>query len=97
MTTLTPILYADGALRLTDHGPRGGGVVLVRTDTGEQVDIPAGCSALKYLDKDVATFGPALAFKTLRGYVREWHQRQADRQAEAANVIGSRFPGWHHG
>ena len=30
MTTLTPILYADGALRLTDHGPRGGGLVLVR-------------------------------------------------------------------
>lgn len=39
MTTLTPILYADGALRLTDHGPRGGGLVLVHTPSGRQVDL----------------------------------------------------------
>lgn len=38
MTTLTPILYADGALRLTDHGPRGGGLVL-KHEGGLQVDI----------------------------------------------------------
>lgn len=41
MTTLTPILYADGALRLTDHGPRGGGLVLVHVDSGRQIDISA--------------------------------------------------------
>ena len=39
MTTLTPILYADGALRLTDHGPRGGGLVLVHTASGQQCTI----------------------------------------------------------
>ena len=42
MTTLTPILYADGALRLTDHGPRGGGLVLVLEEgsSTRQLDLP---------------------------------------------------------
>lgn len=39
MTILDPILYADGALRLTDHGPRGGGLVLVHEPSGRQVDL----------------------------------------------------------
>lgn len=42
MTILTPILYADGALRLTDHGLRGGGLVLVHVPSGQQVSIPEG-------------------------------------------------------
>lgn len=42
MTILTPILYADGALRLTDHGPRGGGLVLVLEEgsSTRQLDLP---------------------------------------------------------
>lgn len=40
MTLLDPILYADGALRLTDHGPRGGGLVLVHVPSGRQIDLP---------------------------------------------------------
>lgn len=40
MATLEPILYADGALRLTDHGPQGGGVVLMNAKSGKQIDIP---------------------------------------------------------
>lgn len=40
MTILEPTLYADGALRLTDHGPRGGGIVLLSTLDGTQLDLP---------------------------------------------------------
>lgn len=42
MTTLTPILYADGALRLTDHGPRGGGLVLVHVPSNRQASFERG-------------------------------------------------------
>jgi hypothetical protein len=38
MATIEPTLYADGKLRLTDHGPRGGGIVLKHVG-GQQVDI----------------------------------------------------------
>jgi hypothetical protein len=38
MANIEPILFADGALRLTDHGPRGGGLVLLHVG-GKQVDI----------------------------------------------------------
>lgn len=43
MTIIDTTLYANGALRLTDHGPRGGGLVLVHTRTNgrtEQVSVP---------------------------------------------------------
>lgn len=40
MATIETSLYADGALRLTDHGPQGGGVVLMNAQTGKQVDLP---------------------------------------------------------
>ena len=44
MTTLDPILYANGALRLTRHGDRAGGTVLVYTDsvtgTSRQFAVP---------------------------------------------------------
>lgn len=49
MTILDPILYADGALRLTDHGPRGGGLVLVHVPSGRQID-------LKHTDADLANY-----------------------------------------
>lgn len=38
MTIIDTTLYADGALRLSDHGPRGGGLVL-KHEGGKQVDI----------------------------------------------------------
>lgn len=49
MTLLDPILYADGALRLTDHGPRGGGLVLVHVPSGRQVD-------LEHTDAELANY-----------------------------------------
>jgi hypothetical protein len=42
VTILEPILYANGALRLTRHGAGKGGTVLVHVPTGRQVDIPDG-------------------------------------------------------
>lgn len=43
MTTLDPILYADAALRLTDHGAGSGGLVLVHIPSRGQLSLP--CSA----------------------------------------------------
>lgn len=75
MTTLTPILYADGALRLTDHGPRGGGVVLVETATGKQIDIPAGAYDDPHLGH-LANFDGFLdahtVFEMVSAYVANW-------------------------
>lgn len=39
MTILTPILYADGALRLTRHGRGRGDTVLMRTWDNRQITI----------------------------------------------------------
>lgn len=80
MTILEPILYANGALRLTDHGPRGGGLVLVHVPTGEQVDIPNDYSGdarpgvLDYLEDDIECFGADNAFALARSYVDHWKQ-----------------------
>lgn len=38
MTTLDPILYANGALRLTRHGPKAGGNILVLTHPDGRTD-----------------------------------------------------------
>jgi hypothetical protein len=40
MTTIDTTLYAGGELRLTDHGPRGGGIVLLHVASGRQFDLP---------------------------------------------------------
>jgi hypothetical protein len=40
MTILDPILYANGALRLTRHGKGRGDTVLVHAPSGLQVAIP---------------------------------------------------------
>lgn len=58
MTDLHVILYAQGALRLTDHGPRGGGVVMMNANTGKQVDMPykdanTGPVLVKMLDTEL--------------------------------------------
>lgn len=70
MTTLDPILYANGQLRLTDHGPRGGGRVLVYAS-------PDGSTAQvdKLRDDEVASlqamlncnYHPAVIVDQLRG------------------------------
>ncbi len=39
MTIFEPTLYANGALRLTRHGPRGGGNILMHVPSGRQVEI----------------------------------------------------------
>lgn len=58
MTILEPTLYANGALRLTDHGPRGG-LVLMHVPTGAQCTIDPGARtpATRY----IATSTAALA------------------------------------
>lgn len=78
MTILDPILYADGALRLTDHGPRGGGVVLVHVASGRQVTIPEGCDAAYYIEQDAAR-SPFAAFDAAEQYVHHWKVRQQEK------------------
>lgn len=65
MANLEPITYGNGALVLTDHGPRGGGIVLVhRLPDGhtKQVSIPYGSVALQYIESDATHISPACAF-----------------------------------
>lgn len=40
MTTLDPILYANGALRLTRHGKGRGETVLMHVPSGRQFSVP---------------------------------------------------------
>ncbi len=73
MATIEPTLYANGALRLTDHGPKGGGVVLMNVPTGKQVDLPykdanTGPILMRMLDvelqaMDRCRYEPAVIFE----------------------------------
>ena len=93
MTTLTPILYADGALRLTDHGPRGGGLVLVLEEgsSTRQLDLPyntpgAGATVAGFIGREVeamerCNYEPETMFYELS---KTYHSPR-------------RFPGWYHG
>lgn len=70
-----PILYANGALRVTDHGKRGGGIVVVHVASGQQVDVPYGAeAAIGYVAKDAEIGSPGIAFRALRNYVDAWRR-----------------------
>jgi hypothetical protein len=76
MTILEPTLYANGAIRVTDHGPRGGGIVVVHIASGLQIDVPYGAeAAIGYIAKDAEIGSPGIAFRELRSYVERWRQR----------------------
>lgn len=81
MTILTPILYADGALRLTDHGPRGGGLVLVLEEgsSTRQLDLPynapgAGAQVASMIGREIeamerCNYEPEVIFEQVsKGY-----------------------------
>lgn len=81
MTILDPILYADGALRLTDHGPRGGGLVLVLEEgsSTRQLDLPynapgAGAQVASMIGREIeamerCNYEPEVIFEQVsKGY-----------------------------
>lgn len=76
MTTLTPILYADGALRLTDHGPQGGGLILVHVPSRRQIAIPEGCLAANYIAQDLTHGSPGYAFELACETVAHWQRAE---------------------
>lgn len=76
MTTLDITLYADGALRLTDHGPRGGGLVLVDTVAGDQIDVPSDLRPIIEAELEHSHIAGAGATMILaRARVRQWRER----------------------
>jgi len=64
MANLEPILFADGALRLTDHGPRAGGIVLMLVGQPFQCEIPKEHKAtvLAILESETTAKYPVRAF-----------------------------------
>jgi hypothetical protein len=75
VTILEPILYANGALRLTDHGPRGGGFVLVHAPSGRQCSVSDTIAEI--IDRSLSgepvdpsrPFDPLAYFERIEG----WH------------------------
>jgi len=98
MTTLTPILYADGALRLTDHGPRGGGLVLVLEEgpSTRQLDLPyntpgAGAVVAGFIGREVeamerCNYEPEVIFEQIA---------KAYSVPSRGGAFTPRYPGFH--
>jgi hypothetical protein len=77
MTTLTPILFCDGAVRLTQHGPKAGGTAVVfetKHNGTAQIDLAdeETAGALDLLDQLAGRgWTPSGIYSTLNEYHRE--------------------------
>lgn len=72
------LLYANGALRLTRHGDRAGGTVLMHVPIGFQFDVPDDETAFLVRDVEAALLDGQDAEETWTGL------RQLYRVKEAA-------------
>lgn len=80
MTTLDPLLYCDGKLRLTRHGDRAGGTVLMHVPSNLQFDVPDDQTPLLVSDLEGLLLDgeePERAWTKLRNYYHARFHRAA--------------------
>lgn len=76
MTDLLPLLYANGALRLTRHGPGRGDTVLMHVPGGFQFDVPDDETVFLVRDLEAVLLGGDTADEAWTGLRQLYRQKE---------------------